>query len=43
MGHVLGMVGPIDVKRKGSALVGYFVNHVTLTFDLTVFQGQTFK
>ena len=26
---------PIDVKRKGGALVGYWVNHVTLTFDLT--------
>ena len=29
------MVGPIDVKRKGSALVGYWVQYVTLTFDLT--------
>ena len=29
------MVGPIDVKRKGSALVGYWVWHVPLTFDLT--------
>ena len=27
------MVGPIDVKQKGGALVG--VNYVTLTFDLT--------
>ena len=26
---------PIDVKRKGSALVGYWVQYVTLTFDLT--------
>ena len=25
----------IDVKRKGSALVGYWVQYVTLTFDLT--------
>ena len=29
------MVGPIDVKQKGSALVGYWVQYVTLTFDLT--------
>ena len=29
------MVGPIDMKRKGSALVGYWVQYVTLTFDLT--------
>ena len=29
------MVGPIDVKRKGCASVGYWVNHVTLTFYLT--------
>ena len=29
------MVGPIDVKRKGSASVGYWVHYVTLTFDLT--------
>ena len=28
------MVGPIDVKRKGSASVVYLVNYVTLTFDL---------
>ena len=33
-GHISGMVGPIDVKRKGSALVGYWVQYVTLTFDL---------
>ena len=24
-GHILGMVGPIDVKQKGSASVGYWV------------------
>ena len=35
IGHISGMVGPIDVKRKGSALVGYWVQYVTLTFDLT--------
>ena len=29
------MVGPIDVKRKGSASVGYWVQYVALTFDLT--------
>ena len=29
------MVGPIDVKRKGSALVGYWVQYVTLIFHLT--------
>ena len=34
-GHISGMVGLIDVKRKGSALVGYWVHYVTLTFDLT--------
>ena len=34
-GHISGMVGPIDVKRIGSALVGYWVQYVTLTFDLT--------
>ena len=34
-GHISGMVGPIDVKRKGSALVGYWVQYMTLTFDLT--------
>ena len=34
-GHISGMVGPIDVKRKGSALGGHWVWYVTLTFDLT--------
>ena len=34
-GHISGMVGPIDVKQKGSALVGYWVQYMTLTFDLT--------
>ena len=29
------MVGPIDVKQKGGASVGYWVNYVTLTYDLT--------
>ena len=29
------MVGLIDVKRKGSALVGHWVQYMTLTFELT--------
>ena len=29
------MIGPINVKRKGGASVGYWANYVTLTFDLT--------
>ena len=29
------MFSPIDVKRKGSAAVGYWVYCVTWTFDLT--------
>ena len=33
--HISRMVGPIDVKRKGNASVGYLVQYVTLTFDLT--------
>ena len=49
IGYISGMVGPIDVKRKGGASVGYWVNYVTLTFDLThdldlwFFQGQISK
>ena len=35
IGHISEMVGPIDVKRKGDASVGYWVNYVTLIFDLT--------
>ena len=36
-GHVSVIVGPMDVQRKGSALVGYgyWVWYVPLTFDLT--------
>ena len=34
-GHISGMVGPIDLKQKGSALVGYWIWYVSLTFDLT--------
>ena len=43
IGHISGMVGPIDVKRKGGALVGYWVtltSPVTLTFD---FSRSNFK
>ena len=29
------MVGPIDVKRNGDASVGYWVNYMASTFDLT--------
>ena len=32
--HISGMVGLIDGKWKGGASVGYWVNYVTLTFDL---------
>ena len=35
LGHISGMIGPINVKRKGGASVGYWANYVTLTFDLT--------
>ena len=34
IGHISGMVGPIDVKQKGDASVGYWVIYMTLTFDL---------
>ena len=34
-GHISGMVGLIEVKRKGNASVGYWVQCVTFTFDLT--------
>ena len=34
-GHISGMIGPIDMKRKWSASVWYWVWYVTLTFDLT--------
>ena len=34
-GHISRMVGAIDVKQKGCALVGYWVQYMTLTFDLT--------
>ena len=35
LGHMSGMVGPMDVKRKGSAPVEYWVYYVTSTFYLT--------
>ena len=34
-GHISGMVGSSDVKRKGGASGGHWVNYVTLTSDLT--------
>ena len=34
IGHISGMIGLIDVKRKEGASFGYWVNYVTLTFDL---------
>ena len=34
-GHSSSMVGAIDMKRKGGASVGYWVNYVTLSFDFT--------
>ena len=33
--HISEMVGPIDVKQKGKASVGYWVWYVTMFFDLT--------
>ena len=33
--HISGMVGPIDVKQKGSALVEYWIQCVTLTLDVS--------
>ena len=33
-GHISGMAGPIDVKGIGGVLVGYWVQDVTLNFDL---------
>ena len=35
IGHISGLVVPIDMKWKGSALVGYWVNYLIFTFDLT--------
>ena len=46
IGHISGMVGMIDVKRKGDASVGYWVNHVILTSPMTLtfdFSGSNFK
>ena len=34
--------GSIDMKQIGSALVGYWVNYATLTFDLTHNLGHVF-
>ena len=33
-GHISAMVGPMDMKQKGSASVACWVYYVTLTFDL---------
>ena len=33
-GHISGVIGQIDVKREGSASVGYWAQYITLTFDL---------
>ena len=36
IGHISGMFCTIDVKRKkGGAKIGYWVNYVTSTVDLT--------
>ena len=46
IGHISGMVDPIGMKQNGSASVEYWVNHVTLTFDMTLtlnFSGSKFK
>ena len=32
---ISGMVDPIDVKRKGAASIGYWINYMTLNFDPT--------
>ena len=32
--HILGMVGPIDVKQKGNESTGCYADMGTLTFDL---------
>ena len=34
IGHISGIVGPIDVKRQDGAPVGYWVNYVTSTLYL---------
>ena len=35
LGHISGMVGPINMKRKWSALFEYWLYYVTLSFDLS--------
>ena len=35
IGHISWIVGPIDVKQKGGAPVGYWLDYVILTFGLT--------
>ena len=34
IGHILGLVGQIEIKQKGNALFDYWVNYVTLISDL---------
>ena len=34
IGHILGMVDPVDVKWKGSAAIWCSAKYVTLKFDL---------
>ena len=48
IGHISGMVSPIDVKRKRGASVGFWVNYVTPTYDRThdwplIFSRLNFK
>ena len=35
IGHILGIVGVIDMKQKGNFMIGCRVHYVTLTLDLT--------
>ena len=35
IGHILGIVGVIDMKQKGNFMIGCWVHYVTLTLDLT--------
>ena len=35
IGHTSGMVGPINWNEKRGASIGFWVNHVISTFDLT--------
>ena len=35
IGHIVWIVCPIEVNQKWSTWIGYWVNYITLTFDLT--------